>query len=131
MNALEFEKEVRELRHRQRAFFHYRKDDPSREKAKMLMREKESVVREVVEKVMAIRPRGKRVDNEREQFFLDVAEMLRKQKEWMMQGGGSWMMNPAREMEAKVDRQLAAWDEQRNIFIKDLSRKEMQVKVYY
>lgn len=119
MNALEFEKEVRELRHRQRAFFHYRKDDPSREKAKMLMREKESVVREVVEKVMAIRPRGKRVDNEREQFFLDVAEMLRKQKEWMMQGGGSWMMNPAREMEAKVDRQLAAWDEQRKKEKKD------------
>lgn len=101
------------MRQLQRRFFAYRKDNPDRPHAKEMMREHEKVVREVVEKVMAIRPRGKRVDNEREQFFLDVAEMLRKQKEWMMQGGGSWMMNPAREMEANVDRQLAEWDKQR------------------
>lgn len=113
MNAIEFEKEVRKMRQLQRRFFAYRKDNPDRPHAKEMMREQEKVVREVVEKVMAIRPRGKRVDNEREQFFLDVAEMLRKQKEWMMQGGGSWMMNPAREMEANVDRQLAEWDKQR------------------
>ena len=79
----------------------------------MLMREKETVVREVVEKVMAIRPRGKRVDNEREQFFLDVAEMLRKQKEWMMLGGGCWYMNPAKDAESTVDKQLTKWDERR------------------
>ena len=113
MNAQEFEQAVRELRKRQKRYFACRKDSPDKEQCKLLMREQETEVREVVEKVMAIRPRGKRVDNEREQFFLDVAEMLRKQKEWMMQGGGSWMMNPAREMEANVDRQLAAWDKQR------------------
>ena len=113
MNAQEFEQAVRELRKRQKRYFACRKDSPDKEQCKLLMREKETEVREVVEKVMAIRPREKMVENEREQFFLDVAEMLRKQKEWMMQGGGSWMMNPAREMEANVDRQLAEWDKQR------------------
>lgn len=113
MNAQEFETAVRELRQLQRRFFRCKKDDPDREKSKMLMREKETVVREVVEKVMAIRPRGKRVENEREQFFLDVAVMLRKQKEWMMQGGGRWYMNPAKDAELTVDKQLTKWDEQR------------------
>lgn len=113
MNAQEFETAVRELRQVQRRFFRCKKDDPDREKSKMLMREKETEVREVVEKVMAIRPKGKKVENEREQFFLDVAEMLRKQKEWMMQGGGRWYMNPARDAEQKVDKQLVKWDEKK------------------
>lgn len=113
MNAIEFETAVRELRQVQRRFFRCKKDDPDREKSKMLMREKETEVREVVEKVMAIRPRGKNVENEREQFFLDVAEMLRKQKEWMMQGGGRWYMNPANDAESTVDKQLTKWDERR------------------
>lgn len=113
MNAQEFEAAVRELRQLQRRFFRCKKDDPDREKSKMLMREKETVVREVVEKVMAIRPRGKAVESEREQFFLDVAEMLRKQKDWMKQGGGTWYMNPAKEAEKAVDKQLTKWDEQR------------------
>lgn len=114
MNAQEFEQAVRELRKRQKRYFACRKDNPDKEQRKLLMREKETEVREVVEKVMAIRPRGKMVENEREQFFLDVAEMLRLQKIWIRNGGGGgWMMNPACEMEAKVDRQLAAWDEER------------------
>ena len=113
MNAIEFEAAVRELRQVQRRFFRCKKDDPDREKSKMLMREKETEVREVVEKVMVIRPRGKKVENEREQFFLDVAEMLRKQKEWMMQGGGHWYMNPAKDAESTVDKQLTKWDERR------------------
>lgn len=113
MNAQEFETAVRELRQVQRRFFRCKKDDPDREKSKMLMREKETEVREVVERVMAIRPRGKRVDNEREQFFLDVAEMLSRQKEWMKQGGGQWYMNPAKDTELKVDKQLTKWDERK------------------
>lgn len=113
MNAIEFEAAVRELRQVQRRFFRCKKDDPDREKSKMLMCEKETEVREVVEKVMAIRPKGKKVENEREQFFLDVAEMLRKQKEWMMQGGGRWYMNPAKDAESTVDKQLTKWDERR------------------
>lgn len=113
MNAQEFETAVRELRQVQRRFFRCKKDEPDREKSKMLMREKETEVREVVEKVMAIRPRGKKVDNEREQFFFDVAVMLRKQKEWMMQGGGRWYMNPAKDAEKAVDNQLSRWDDQR------------------
>lgn len=113
MNAQEFEQAVRELRKRQKRYFACRKDSPDKEQCKLLMREKETEVREVVEKVMAIRPKGKMVENEREQFFLDVAEMLRKQKEWMMQGGGRWYMNPANDAESTVDKQLTKWDERR------------------
>lgn len=113
MNAQEFESAVRELRQLQRRFFNCKKDDPDREKAKVLMREKEKEVLNVVELVMAIRPRGKQVESEREQFFLDVAEMLRKQKEWMKQGGGYWYMNPAKEMEKKNDKQLTKWSDAR------------------
>ena len=79
MNAQEFESAVRELRQLQRRFFRCKKDDPDREKAKILMREKEKVVLNVIETVMAIRPRGKQAEGEREQFLLDVAEMLRRQ----------------------------------------------------
>ena len=79
----------------------------------MLMSEKETVVRDVVEKVMAVRPLGKRAESKREQFFLDVAEMLRKQKDWMKQGGGRWYMNPAKDAESRVDKQISEWDEQR------------------
>jgi hypothetical protein len=112
MNALEFEKEVRELRRRQRAFFHYRKDDPSREKALQHMREQEELLRNVIEPVMAIRT-SKESHGEREQFFLLVAEMMKKQREWARQGGGSWYMNPARDAEHTVDKWLAKWDEQK------------------
>lgn len=79
----------------------------------MLMREKEKVVLNVIETVMAIRPRGKQAEGEREQFFLDVAEMLRRQKDWMKQGGGHWYMNPAKDAELKVDKQLTKWDERK------------------
>lgn len=113
MNAQEFESAVRELRQSQRRFFRCKKDDPDREKAKILMREKEKVVLNVIETVMAIRPRGKQVEGEREQFFLDVAEMLRRQKDWMKQGGGHWYMNPAKDAELKVDKQLTKWDERK------------------
>lgn len=113
MNAQEFESAVRELRQLQRRFFRCKKDDPEREKAKILMREKEKVVLNVIETVMAIRPRGKQAEGEREQFFLDVAEMLRRQKDWMKQGGGHWYMNPAKDAELKVDKQLTKWDERK------------------
>lgn len=109
----EFESAVRELRQSQRRFFRCKKDDPDREKAKILMREKEKVVLNVIETVMAIRPRGKQAEGEREQFFLDVAEMLRRQKDWMKQGGGHWYMNPAKDAELKVDKQLTKWDERK------------------
>lgn len=113
MNALEFESAVRELRQSQRRFFRCKKDDPDREKAKLLMREQEKEVLNVIETVMAIRPRGKQAEGEREQFFLDVAEMLRRQKDWMKQGGGHWYMNPAKDAELKVDKQLTKWDERK------------------
>lgn len=113
MNAQEFESAVRELRQLQRRFFRCAKDDPDREKAKMLMRDKEKEVLNVIENVMAIRPKGKAAEGEREQFFLDVAEMLRRQKEWMKQGGGQWYMNPAKDAELKVDKQLTKWDERK------------------
>lgn len=77
------------------------------------MREQEKEVLNVIETVMAIRPKGKKAEGEREQFFLDVAEMLRKQKEWMKQGGGQWYMNPAKEVELTVDKQLTKWDERK------------------
>lgn len=110
MNALEFEKEVRELRRRQRAFFHYRKDDPSREKAKLYMREQEDKLSSVIEPVMAMRT-SREAHGEREQFFLLVVEMMNKQREWAKQGGGTWYMNPAREAEHTVDKWLQKWDE--------------------
>lgn len=112
MNALEFEKEVRELRRRQRAFFNYRKDDPSREKAKQHMREQEELLRSVIEPVMATRT-SREAHGEREQFFLLVVDMMKKQREWARQGGGSWYMNPSRDAEHTVDKWLAKWDEQK------------------
>lgn len=112
MNALEFEKEVRELRRRQRAFFNYRKDDPSREKALQQMREQEKLLRNVIEPVMAIRT-SKESHGEREQFFLLVVDMMKKQRVWARQGSGSWYMNPARDAERTVDKWLKKWDEKR------------------
>lgn len=112
MNKETFEKEVRELRRRQKAFFHFRKDNPNREKAKERMKEQEAVIREEVEFMLMIRPKGKPSSGEREDFFLAVAEMMTKQREWMKQGGGSWYMNPARDAEKKVDTFLMRWDEQ-------------------
>lgn len=79
----------------------------------MLMRDKEKEVLTVIENVMAIRPKGKTAEGEREQFFLDVAVMLRRQKEWMKQGGGQWYMNPAKDAEKQVDKQLTKWDERK------------------
>lgn len=113
MNATEFETAVRELRYRQRHFFRCKKDDPNRPKAKELMKEQEKIVGEVVDAVITRRPKDKPVQSDREQFFLNVAEMLRRQKEWMRQGGGSCYMNPSKEAEKKVDAQLSVWDEER------------------
>lgn len=112
MNANDFEKAVRELRYRQRRFFGCRKDSPDRPKALQLMREQEAVVHKEVDHVMRLRPKNKRVENEREEFFLAVADMMAKQREWARQGGGSWQMNPAREAERTVDRWLAKFDDQ-------------------
>lgn len=113
MNAQEFESAVRELRQLQRRFFRCRKDDADRPKALEMMRDKEREVSDVVETVMAVRPIDKMVESDREQFFLDVTLMLRLQKKWMKQGGGSWQMNPAKEAEKKVDEWLARWNEER------------------
>lgn len=113
MNKETFEKEVRELRIRQRRFFRCSKNDPDREKAKELMREQEGKVREEVEFVMMVRPKGKPSSGEREDFFLAVAEMMKKQKEWMQQGGGMWYMNPAKDAENKVDKYLRRFDDER------------------
>lgn len=113
MNAQEFESAVRELRQLQRRFFRCKKDDADRPKALEMMREKEKEVSGVVETVMAVRPIDKMVESDREQFFLDVTLMLRLQKKWMKQGGGSWQMNPAKEAEKKVDEWLARWKEER------------------
>lgn len=113
MNAQEFESAVRELRQLQRRFFRCSKDDADRPKALKMMRDKEKEVSGVVETVMAVRPIDKMVESDREQFFLDVTLMLRLQKKWMKQGGGSWQMNPAKEAEKKVDEWLARWKEER------------------
>ncbi len=113
MNAQEFESAVRELRQLQRRFFRCKKDDADRTKALEMMRDKEKEVSGVVETVMAVRPIDKMVESDREQFFLDVVLMLRLQKKWMKQGGGSWQMNPAKEAEKKVDEWLARWKEER------------------
>lgn len=122
MNAQEFEKEVRELRQRQRRFFHCRKDDPDRPKALELMRSQEKLLLPVIEAVMALRPIGKKAGSDREEFFLLVADMMRKQKEWVRQGGGSWQMSPARETERLVDKWLSRWDEERKA--EERQRKE-------
>lgn len=103
------------------------KDNPDKEHSKLLMRKAEKVVLEVTQAVMAIRPKGKTAENEREQFFLDVVDMLRKQKEWMKQGGGSWMMNPAKEKEKAVDLQLQKWDDKRKEEER-IHREELQKK---
>lgn len=115
MKPNEFEYKVRELRQRQRRFFNCRKDDPDRKKALELMRETEKELREVIEPVMAIRERGKSSESPRESFFLDVAEMMKRQREWAKNGGGSWQMNPAKEYEKKVDEWLRKWDEEANL----------------
>lgn len=113
MNAETFEKEVLELRRRQRRFFNCRKDDPDRTKVIEIMREQESKVREEVEFVMMVRPKGKMAESDREQFFLDVADMVRKQKEWAINGGGKWYLNPAKEAEKRVDIWLQKFEEKR------------------
>ena len=113
MNKVEFEEAVKELRYRQRRFFNCKKDDPDRQKALEMMREQEIILRNEIDFVLAVRPRNKTVESDREQFFLDVAEMMRKQREWAKQGGGSWYMNPAREAEKKVDAMLTKWNEER------------------
>jgi len=113
MNKVEFEEAVKELRYRQRRFFNCKKDDPDRQKALEMMREQEIILRNEIDFVLAVRPRNKAIESDREQFFLDVAEMMRKQREWAKQGGGSWYMNPAREAEKKVDAMLTKWNEER------------------
>jgi len=113
MKSDEFEKEVRELRYRQRRFFRCRRDDPDRPKALQLMRDQEQLLRPYVEQVMRIRPPRRRPESRREVFFLAVAEMLRQQLEWAKSGGGSWQLNPARDAEKSVDRFLAEFEEER------------------
>jgi len=113
MKSDEFEKEVRELRYRQRRFFRCRKDDPDRQKALQLMRDQENLLRPYIEKVMQSRPPRRRPESRREEFFLAVNDMLRQQLEWAKRGGGSWQMNPAKEAEKKVDVFLAEFDEER------------------
>lgn len=113
MNKVEFEEAVKELRYRQRRFFNCKKDDPDRQKVLEMMREQEIILRNEIDFVLAVRPRNKAIESDREQFFLDVAEMMRKQREWAKQGGGSWYMNPAREAEKKVDAMLTKWNEER------------------
>lgn len=93
MNAQEFEQAVRELRSRQRRFFHCKKDDPDRPKALEQVKEQEKVLLAVIEPVMALRPAHKTIESDRERFFLSVEFMLRKQREWIMSGGGSWSMS--------------------------------------
>lgn len=109
---MEFEEAVRELRRRQKRFFNCKKDDPDKEKAKELMREQEHLVWPVVDAVMSQRPPSKRIENEREEFFLVVVDMIRKQREWMKQGGGSYSMYSAHEAERLVDKWLAKFDEE-------------------
>ena len=113
MKSDEFEKEVRELRYRQRRFFRCRKDDPDRPKALQLMRDQENLLRPYIEKVMQSRPPHRRPESRREEFFLAVNDMLRQQLEWAKRGGGSWQMNPAKDAEKKVDVFLAEFDEER------------------
>lgn len=113
MNKVEFEEAVKELRYRQRRFFNCKKDDPDRQKALEMVREQEIILRNEIDFVLAVRPRNKAIESDREQFFLDVAEMMRKQREWAKQGGGSWYMNPAREAEKKVDAMLTKGNEER------------------
>lgn len=113
MNPQEFETEVRKLRQLQRRFFSLRKDDQDRGRILEMVREQEKLVGEVVDIVMARRPTNKKPDNEREAFFLDVTEMLRRQRSWMKYGGSGYMMYPAHEQEKKVDNQLQSWNEQR------------------
>ena len=115
MNAQEFEEAVRELRKRQKRYFACRKDSPDKERCKQMMRQQEKLVGEVVDIIMATQPRYSKPVGERKAFFLDVAEMLRLQKVWIRSGGGGWMATPARELEAKVDKQLNIWDEQRKV----------------
>ena len=111
MNAKEFEDAVRELRMRQKRFFRCRKDDPDKEKSKMMMRDQENKLFPYIEEVLAARPSGE-AKSEREQFFLLVADMMKKQREWKKQGGGSWAMYIAKDAEKMVDKWLAKWDEQ-------------------
>lgn len=122
MNPQEFETEVRKLRQLQRRFFSLRKDDQDRGRILEMVREQEKLVGEVVDIVMARRPTNKKPDNEREAFFLDVTEMLRRQRSWMKYGGSGYMMYPAREQEKKVDNQLQSWNEQR----KEERKKRME-----
>ena len=110
---MEFEEAVRELRRRQKRFFQCRKDDPDKEKAKELMREQEQIVWPVVDAVLAQRPATKRIESKREEFFLVVADMIRKQREWIKQGGGSYSMYSAHKAERMVDKWLTKYDEDR------------------
>ncbi len=97
----------------QRRFFATRRDDPDRTRILDMLRDQEKLVNDVVVVVMARRQQNNGTKSEREVFFLDVAEMLRLQKIWIQNNGGRWTTGPAKEAEAKVDKQLRLWDEQR------------------
>ena len=113
MTPQEFETEVRKLRQLQRRFFRCKKDDPDLKKALSMMSEKEKELFPYIDTVLAIRPEGE-AHSEREQFFLLVADMVKKQSDWRRRGGGaSWAMYKAKEAESMVDKWLAKWDERK------------------
>ena len=113
MTPQEFEQAVRELRRRQRLFFNCRTDNPDKEKALQLMRQQERIVWPVVDAALAQRPANRRAENQSEEFFLLVADMIKKQRQWAHQGGGSWSMYSASEAEKTVDTWLSRFDEEK------------------
>ncbi len=125
MNKTEFEQAVRELRTRQKRFFRCRKDDPDREKAKKLMREQEQIVWPIVDAVMATRPIGKNAESKREEFFLAVAEMKKRQIEWM-KSPGYYNVERAHAAEKEVDKILRQWDEEKEYERKRASEEELK-----
>ena len=112
MTPQEFEEAVRELRRRQKRFFRCRKEDPDRETAKRLMREQEQLLWPTIKIGMANRSQGRNFKNKREEFFAVVVDMMKKQHEWMKQGGGTGFMYAAHEAEKMVDKWLAKYDEE-------------------
>lgn len=110
MNHLEFRTKVKELRISQKYYWRLKKEDPVKEVAKRKMRNFECVIRAEIKNVLAYRSKGKSVQSDEEQFFLDVAEMMEKQLVWMM-NKSYFLQEAAREKEKVVDEWIRVFEE--------------------
>lgn len=110
MNHVEFKEAVRIMRQAQKHYFYLKADDPNKQAAKEAMRSKELPVWGEVERVMNLRNPGQTPKNDKEEFFLIVADLVKAHKIWI-RTRYSTDRDFARQLEHKVDVWIKADDE--------------------